>query len=112
MSRKTSNDTKTEPKPQRARRSAQPRKRPAPPVDEEAIPWAEIILETEQEQHTVDQTLSTIEKRDSAEPSYTPAASTGTPGLDAESWVDSQVGGPPFPVLATVLAGFFLLLEM
>jgi hypothetical protein len=99
MSSENSNDPKATDRAASSWTSPQPQKHFRPSIEEEAIPWAEIIFEEEpavMESHPV-------------------AMSAGKGfvsrvlSTQAETFLDEQVVGPPLAVLAIVLLVFLLL---
>jgi hypothetical protein len=91
MSSKNSNDPND---PSSASTTAPPQRHFRPPIDEESIPWAEIILE---------------EEPSSAQMSPGTGFSSQLLSTHAENPLDYQVVGPPLAVLAVVLLAFLLL---
>jgi hypothetical protein len=97
MRNNDTNDRKITDKVAPAEASPQPQKHFRPSIEDEAIPWAEIIFE--------------------AGPNFTERSTEATisPSVlssPAENYVDYQVVGPPLAVLAIVLLVFLLLVAM
>jgi hypothetical protein len=102
MSSKDANDPKMGDKGASSSTSSQPQKLFRPSIDEESIPWGEIIFEEKQE-HPL-----------ALEPHAT-EISSGTGffsrifGIQSDNPLDEQVVGPPLAVLAVVLLVFLVL---
>jgi hypothetical protein len=110
MSTKSPNDREIPDKDAGARMDAQPKKHFGSPIEEDAIPWAEIILEEEalsadEEQPRTREPLLAETARD--EGFVSPIL-----GMHEENPPDGQIAGPPLAVLAVALLVFLLLLEM
>ncbi len=88
MGSNDTNDPKTTNKTGTSLASPQPQKLFRPSTEEEAVPWAEIILEDES------------------------AAASQVLATEAANPLDLQVVGPPLAVLAIVILVFLLLVEM
>jgi hypothetical protein len=91
MSSKNSKDPND---PASASTTSPPQRHFRPPIDEESIPWAEIILD---------------EEPSSAQMSPGTGFSAQLLSSHAENPLDYQVVGPPLAVLAVVLLVFLLL---
>jgi hypothetical protein len=97
MSINNTNDPKIAGKATPSSESPQPQKHFRPSIEDEAIPWAEVIFE---------------EDTYSAERSTGANISSSVLSSYAENYVDYQVVGPPLAVLAIVLLVFLLLVAM
>ena len=110
MSSKSPKDYEIPDKEAGARMDPQPQKHLGSPNGEDAIPWAEIILE--------DEPLSPGEEQPmTREPllAETPQAEgffSRILGMHEENQLDSQIAGPPLAILLVALIVFLLLVEM
>lgn len=88
--------------------STQPQKHFRPSIDEEAIPWAEIIFEEAPYSGSAQHSMAREPRP--AENTHDASFSSRVLGTQAESFLDYQIVGPPLAVLAVVLLVFLLLL--
>jgi hypothetical protein len=110
MSSKNPNDPRMPDKDAGARMDPQPQKHFGSSIEDDAIPWAEIILEEEpfspgQEQPVRREPLLV----------ETPRADgffSQTFGMHAEDSLEGQIAGPPLAVLVVAVLIFLLLVEM
>ena len=110
MSSNSPNDPKIPDKGAGVRMDPQPQKHFGSPIEEDAIPWAEIILEEEpysagEEQPVTPEPLL-------AETSQAKGFFSRTFGMHAENSLDGQIAGPPLAVLVVAVLIFLLLVEM
>ena len=110
MSSKSPNDPKIPAKDAEAQMDTQPQKQFGSSTDEDAIPWAEIIIEDEPGSAGKEQPV----RREPlpVETSQAEGFLSRTFGTHAEYQLESQVAGPPLAVLVVVLLIFLLLVEM
>jgi hypothetical protein len=110
MSSRSPNDPKMPDKDAGALMEPQPQKHFGSPIEEDAIPWAEIILEEEpfstgEEQPMTREPLLAETARDEGFVSR-------ILGMNGEDSLDGQIAGPPLAVLLVALLVFLLLVEM
>jgi len=110
MSTKSPNDAEIPDKDAGARMDAQPKEHFGSPIEEEAIPWAEIVLEEEA-------LAAGAVKPVTREPLLAQTARdeglvSPILGMHEENPLDGQIAGPPLAVLVVALLVFLLLLEM
>jgi hypothetical protein len=110
MSSKSPNDPKIPEKDAGARMTVQPQKHFGSPIEEDAIPWAEIILD--EEPHSAGEDQPVTREPQLAETSRTEGFFSRTSGMHAEDSSDGQIAGPPLAVLVIALLIFLLLVEM
>jgi hypothetical protein len=90
--------------------TVQPQKHFGSPIEEDAIPWAEIILD--EEPHSAGEDQPVTREPQLAETSRTEGFFSRTLGMPAEDSSDGQIAGPPLAVLVIALLIFLLLVEM
>jgi hypothetical protein len=110
MSTKSPNDPEIPDKDAGARMDAQPRKHFGSPIEEDAIPWAEIILE--EEPLAAGAVKPVTREPLLAETARDEGFVSPISGMHEEHPLDGQIAGPPLAVLAVALLVFLLLLEM
>jgi hypothetical protein len=110
MSNKSPNDPKIPDKDAGARMDAQPPKHFGSPIEEDAIPWAEIILEEEPNSAGEDQPVTREPLL--AETSRAEGFFSRTLGMYGENSPDGQIAGPPLAILVVAVLIFLLLVEM
>jgi len=111
MSSKNPDDPKMTGKLPQAGASPEPQKLFAPSIDEEEIPWAEIVLEEEQVRRPGGEEPVISEERRHPETSRAAGLFSRTFGTPAADSADGPVVGPPLAVLAVALLVFLLLIE-
>jgi len=110
MSSRSPNDPKIPDKDAGARLDPQPQKHFGSPIEEDAIPWAEIILEEEPLSAGGEQPMT--REPPLAETSRAEGFVSRILGVHAENSLDGQIAGPPLAVLLVALIVFLLLIEM
>jgi hypothetical protein len=110
MSSKSPNDPKIPDKDAGARMDVQPQKHFGSPIEEDAIPWAEIILE--EEPHSAGEDQPVTREPLPAETSQAEGFFSRTLGMHGEDSPDGQIAGPPLAVLVVAVLIFLLLVEM
>ena len=110
MSSKDPNDPKIPDKDASARTDVQPQKHFGSPIEEDAIPWAEIIFD--EEPHSAGEDQPVTREPLLAETSRAKGFFSRTLGMREENSLDGQIAGPPLAVLVVALLIFLLLVEM
>jgi hypothetical protein len=110
MSSKSPNDPKIPDGDAGARMDPKPQRHFGSPIEEDAIPWAEIILEEKPYSAGEDQPVTREPLL--AETSRAEGFFSRISGMHTESSPDGQIAGPPLAVLLVALLIFLLLVEM
>ena len=110
MSSNSPNDPKIPDKGAGVRMDPQPQKHFGSPIEEDAIPWAEIILE--EEPYSAGEEQPVTREPLLAETSQAKGFFSRTFGMHAENSLDGQIAGPPLAVLVVAVLIFLLLVEM
>ncbi|MGO9568986.1 MAG: hypothetical protein ACLP5H_15735 [Desulfomonilaceae bacterium] len=109
MSSKGPEDPKIPDNDASARTGAQSQRHFGAPIEEDAIPWAEIIFEDEP--YPAGEEHPPAREPQSAEISHAEGFFSRNLGMSEENPMDALVVGPPLAVLAVALIVFLLLVE-